>query len=147
MIFAAPQLNQNEGIWADRREARRYSIQLELRWRLIRRRRLLGNGAGSALDFSSGGVMFDAGRPLPAGLDIELSIDWPFLLNEDSPLQLVVSGRIVRCNRNNISLRIVQHEFRTVAAPQNSWRGITAVMEPQVASFTERVPEIVDAFA
>jgi len=74
--------------------------------------------------------MFDAGRPLPAGLDVELSIAWPVLLNDKSPMQLVVSGRIVRCIGNHVAFRMVQHEFRTVAVPHDARRGLTAVIRP-----------------
>src|ERR1043165_3115619 len=124
MILATPQLIQNEGIAGDRRKGRRYSIQMDLRWKLIRRRKLLLSGVGHTSDLSSNGIMFNAGRPLPEGLDVELSIAWPILLNDESPMQLAVSGRIVRCNGNQVALRMVQHEFRTVAVPLDSRRGI-----------------------
>jgi hypothetical protein len=89
---------------------------MRLRWKLIRRRKLLASGGGYTVDLSSAGIRFDAGRPLPIGLDVQLSIAWPFLLNDESPMQLVVSGRIVRGDGNHVALRAVQHEFHTVAA-------------------------------
>jgi len=55
-------------------------------------------GAGRTLDVSSGGVLFDATRPLPVGMNVELSISWPALLHNVAPLQLVISGRIIRAN-------------------------------------------------
>ena len=143
MILAA-QLSQNEGIAGDRRQGRRYSIQMELRWRLIRRRKLLNSGGGCTVDLSSAGIMFDAGRPLPAGLDVELSIAWPVLLNDKSPMQLAVSGRIIRSHGNIVAIRMVQHEFRTVAAPHDNRRGITAVAKPPVVSLAGRVPRMVE---
>jgi len=65
---------------------------------------------------------------LPEGLNVELSVNWPVLLHSVAPLQLVVSGRIVRARGRMIALRTVQHEFRTLgvaseqrsAAPGNS---------------------------
>jgi len=107
---------RDEAIAGDRRQDRRYDIELQLRWKLIRRRRLLDNGLGRTIDLSSGGLLFDAGRPLPVGLNVELSIAWPVLLRESAPLQLVVNGRIVRSNNNRVALRMVQHEFRTTGA-------------------------------
>ena len=145
MILPA-QLNQNEGLAGDRRKGRRYSIQMELRWRLIRRRKLLSSGGGCTIDLSSAGIMFDAGRPLPAGLDVELSIAWPVLLNDKSPMQLSVSGRIVRSSRNIVAMRMVQHEFRTVAVVHDSRRGLTAVVKPPVIPLAGRVPRIVEEF-
>ena len=106
-----------ESIAGERRSDRRYSILLDLRWKLIRRRRVLETGTGSALDLSSGGVRFESGRTLPEGFDVELAILWPVLLHNVAPMQLVVQGRIVRSQSGQIAIRMVQHEFRTVGTP------------------------------
>lgn len=100
-------------IAGERRSDRRYSLLLDLRWKLIRRRKVLDIGGGQTIDLSSGGVFFDAGRHLPAGLNVELSIAWPALLHNVAPMQLTVSGRIVRAEGNRAAIRITQHEFRT----------------------------------
>jgi hypothetical protein len=102
-----------EGIAGDRRSDRRYDITLELRWKLIRRRRVLDTGTGTTLDLSSGGILFESERQLPAGGSIELSISWPVMLNNVAPLQLVVTGRVVRAAGRRAAIRMVQHEFRT----------------------------------
>jgi len=146
MILAPPQLEQNEQLAGNRRLGKRYAVQLPLLWKLIRRRKLLMSGAGDTIDLSSTGIMFDAGRPLPSGLDVELSITWPVLLNDESPMQLAVSGRIVRCNGNTVALRIVQHEFRTVATLNDS-RLISVILRPPVVSLAGRVPSMVEALA
>lgn len=104
---------QVESINGDRRQDRRYRIHLDLRWKLIRRRRVLDSGAGQTVDLSSGGILFDAGRQLPVGLNVELSISWPVLLRNEAPMQLIVSGRIVRAGENCIAVAMAQHEFRT----------------------------------
>jgi hypothetical protein len=106
-----------ELIAGDRRFDRRYPILLDLRWKLIRRKRVLDTGTGSTLDLSSGGILFESGRPLPEGLDVELAISWPTLLHNAAPLQLVVQGRIVRSGAGRIAIRTIQHEFRTAGAP------------------------------
>jgi hypothetical protein len=102
-----------EGIAGDRRSDRRYDITLELRWKLIRRRRVLDAGTGTTLDLSSGGILFESERQLPAGGSVELSISWPVLLHNVAPLQLVVTGRVVRAAGRRAAIRMVQHEFRT----------------------------------
>jgi c-di-GMP-binding flagellar brake protein YcgR len=107
------QLKQIERIAGDRRTDRRYDIALELRWKLIRRKKVLDTGTGRTVDLSSGGVLFDAGRVMPVGLTVELSISWPILLHSVAPLQLSISGRIVRANATRAAIRMVQHEFRT----------------------------------
>jgi PilZ domain len=109
----ADEVKQIEGINGDRRSDRRYAIHLDLRWKLIRRRRVLDNGVGHTVDLSSGGILFDAGRQLPLGLNVELSISWPVLLRNVAPMQLIVSGRIVRGSQNRTAVAMAQHEFRT----------------------------------
>jgi hypothetical protein len=112
-----------ESIAGERRVDRRYPILLDLRWKLIHRKRVLDTGVGSTVDLSSGGVRFESGRTLPEGFDVELAIFWPVLLRNVAPMQLVVHGRIVRSEVSQIAIRMVQHEFRTVAMPAN--HGVT----------------------
>jgi len=102
-----------ESVAGDRRADRRYLIQLELRWKLIRRKKVHDAGVGRTIDISSGGILFDASRELPAGLNVELSISWPVLLHDMAPLQLFVTGRIVRSKASQTAIRMTQHEFRT----------------------------------
>ena len=110
-------IHEIDRISGDRRGDRRYRIDLELRWKLIRRRKVRDTGGGHTIDLSSGGVLFDATRPLPTGMNVELSIAWPVLLHNVAPMQLVVSGRIVRCSGSLAALQIRQHEFRTAGVP------------------------------
>ena len=100
-------------IAGDRRSDRRYDISLDLRWKVIRRRRVLDTGTGTTCDLSSGGILFETDRQLPTGLNVELSISWPVLLHNVAPLQLVVTGRIVRAAGRRTAIRMMQHEFRT----------------------------------
>jgi len=100
-------------IAGDRRRDRRYQLQLDLKWKLIRRRRVLDTGTGHTVDLSSGGILFDAGRHLPEGLNVELSVSWPVLLHNVAPMQLVIAGRIRRSNGRLVAVESVQHEFRT----------------------------------
>src|SRR5438105_4531966 len=103
---------QIEGIGGERRFDRRYQIQLEVRWKLIRRRKIQDAGTGRTIDLSSGGVLFDAEKQLPVGLNVELSISWPVLLHNVAPMQLLVSGRVVRSAGASTAIHVTQHEFR-----------------------------------
>jgi len=47
---------------------------------------------------------------------VELAISWPVMLHNSAPLQLIVSGRIVRSNGTRAGVRMVQHEFRTIGS-------------------------------
>ena len=109
-------------IAGDRRQDRRYQLQLECKWKLIRRRKVLDTGIGRTVDVSSGGLLFDAGRHLPEGLNVELSIAWPVLLHNVAPMQLVATGKIVRTNGRQVAIQTTQHEFRTagISAEQRS---------------------------
>lgn len=108
-------VTQTEAIAGERRCHRRYDINLEVRWKLLRRRKVVDAGAGRTVDLSSGGILFEAGQTLPGGFRVELSVSWPVLLHDVAPLQLVVLGRIVRSDERHAALRMTQHEFRTLA--------------------------------
>jgi hypothetical protein len=112
----------------DRRAERRYPIRLELRYKLIRRRRILETGSGSTVNLSSGGTLFETAQPLPPGLDIEVSMAWPVLLNNVTPLRLVFYGRIVRSERNRTGVRALQHEFRIQGT-----QSLEEIMRPRTA--------------
>jgi hypothetical protein len=134
MAWEKRNVESAELIAGDRRQDRRYALHLDCRWKLIRRRRVLDSGTGNTVDLSSGGLLFDAGRHLPVGLNVELSINWPVLLHSVAPLQLVVSGRIVRSSGRMIAIRSVQHEFRTA--------GMTAEPRGMSTSSSSRNPAI-----
>ena len=108
---------EHDAIGGDRRQDRRYHLQMELTWKLIRRRLVLDTGKGHTIDLSSGGILFDPGRPLPAGHDVELSISWPVLLNDAVPMQLAAKGRIVRGNGGQVAIQTVQREFLAMPTP------------------------------
>jgi hypothetical protein len=120
------QLKESDRIAGERRYDRRYRIDLELRWKLIRRRKVRDTGSGRTIDVSSGGVLFDATRALPVGMNVELSITWPVLLHNVAPLQLVVSGRIVRCDGSKTAIHMNQHEFRTLGVPAEHREALAA---------------------
>jgi hypothetical protein len=134
---------ENDAISGDRRQDRRYQLQLDLKWKLIRRRRVLDSGTGQTVDVSSGGIFFDAGRHLPEGLNVELSISWPVLLHNVAPMQLVATGKIVRSNARQVAIQTTQHEFRTAgvsaeqrsAQPGNSHNPSMLATSPVFAAF------------
>ncbi len=120
--MSSEQIVKEDRIAGDRRNDRRYAIRLDLRWKLIRRRRVLDSGTGQSVDLSSGGILIETDRPLPVGLNIELSVAWPVMLHDTAPMQLVISGRIARSAGRLAGIRMMQHEFRTagVSAEQRA---------------------------
>jgi len=103
-------------ISGERRRDKRYELEMEMRWKLVRRRKVLYEGGGRTVDLSSGGMLVETDRPLPVGLNLEMAIAWPMRLQDGAPLQLVVAGKILRSLGRRAAIRMVQHEFRTAAA-------------------------------
>jgi len=122
-------------IRGERRQDKRYAISLDVRWKLLRRKKTLDSGLGQTVDLSTGGILFSTGRKLPSGLKVQLSIAWPVLLHNSSPLQLTVMGKVVRSDNDRAAIEIIQHEFRTVGgSPEQR----TAQAAPIRAPFTFR---------
>jgi PilZ domain len=106
----------------ERRASRRYEIPLKLRWKVLRRKRLLETGTGITVDLSSTGILIATDTKLPVDGAVELSIAWPILLDGTLPMQLTVTGRIARVTGRKVAIAIAQYEFRTagVAAVNKS---------------------------
>lgn len=105
-----------EVIHQDRRDDRRYPIDLELRYKVITRSRLQVAGEGRTFNMSSGGVLFGVDQNLPAGAFVELSIQWPVLLQKATPLTLLIVGRVVRSDDRRVAIRTSRYEFITRTA-------------------------------
>jgi len=112
----APAVKFLESHRADQRVNRRYPIALEVEYKLLRKGRVERLGMGRSLNVSSGGVLFEANEPLPAGGSIEVMMHWPFLLEGVCPLKLVIYGSVVRSDSKGVAVRSKHHEFRTAGA-------------------------------
>ena len=56
---------------------------------------------------------FESENPPPRGAKVEMYIDWPFLLQNVCPLELVVQGTVARRDSMGAEVRIDDYEFRT----------------------------------
>jgi hypothetical protein len=97
----------------DRRSSSRFSIERDLRYKLVSKKGPEQNGSGKTLNMSSSGILFTTDQPVNAGGTVELSISWPAQLNNTCALRLVARGRVVRVNGGNAAIQIQQYEFRT----------------------------------
>ena len=97
----------------ERRGSIRFALSLEVSYTVLARRKPVRKGAGRTIDLSSSGLSFSTDGPLLTGQRLEVSIDWPVLLDGAIKLQLVMSGVVVRADIIAIGLRIKRHEFRT----------------------------------
>ena len=102
-----------QGLSSDSRSSVRVPIDLEVRYRVVRRRRSVEIGSGRTIDISSSGLSFTADTPLSIGQTLEVSIDWPVLLDGGVQLQIVASGVVVRTTGAVTAIRIQRHDFRT----------------------------------
>ncbi len=96
----------------ERRSKVRFPLELPLRYRTLERRHP-SPGQGCVINMSSGGVLVTAQHEMRVGIVVELSIDWPFLLDGRVPLQLVASGKVARCDSASFVLLLSRHLFRT----------------------------------
>src|ERR1044072_1351999 len=101
----------------DRRNKRRYPIELPVKYKIMKNYLVMGTGSGCSLDISSGGIAFTSSTPLKVGSFLELSISWPVLLNESCALKLVPSRPLVRSGPGT-PIRLNRYEFRTTGAKQ-----------------------------
>jgi hypothetical protein len=107
----------NQTIPADRRLKSRFELDLGVRFRLLAGSS--GCGAGRAVNVSSGGVLIVPQRggsqdEIRVGAWVEISIEWPTLLDGRIPLQLFAVGRVVRYRASNFAAVFERYQFRTL---------------------------------
>jgi len=97
----------------ERRVFARYGLELNLRYKLWMKDQVVAEGEGKTCNLSTGGIFFQTDRRLPRGFGVELSIDWPILLDGSCPLRLTIMGDVVRNSELGTGVKIVRYEFRT----------------------------------
>ena len=92
----------------------RYAITLDLKYKLLRRGRVVQFGSGRLFNISTGGILFETNNTLPSSRSIELMIDWPSMFDGACPMKLVIQGHVVRNDGNRIAVSIQRHKFQKV---------------------------------
>jgi hypothetical protein len=98
---------------AERRSDQRYPIALQLQYKLIGKSQIQRLGFGRTVNISSHGVLFELDDVAPASGQMELALNWPFMLEDSCGLKLVIRGNILRTEEKIIALKAEFHEFRT----------------------------------
>ncbi len=98
---------------ANRRSKVRFPIDLPLCYHTIGRLSL--SGVGRVLNISSKDVWVICPHRLTPGTPVELLIDWPIRLNGEIDIQLVMNGRVCRCDIDGFAVSFDQHRFRRTA--------------------------------
>ena len=97
----------------ERRSKRRFQIEQEVRYKMLYGQRIAETGAGRTINISSGGVWFTTESMLTMGMPVELSMNWPVLLNDSCPMKLMIYGCVVRAHDGGAVVAIERYEFRT----------------------------------
>jgi len=70
-------------------------------------------GTGRVVNISSDSVLVAGEHQIRPGTRIDLSIEWPFLLEGRIPLHLVTSGKVVRSGTSGFAVVLAGYQFRT----------------------------------
>ena len=97
----------------ERRSSTRFPLTLALRFAVSGRHAPEEMGSDRTIDLSSSGLTFTADGLLFPGQRLDVSIDWPALLDGGVQLQLMISGMVVRTDGTVTALQIQRHEFKT----------------------------------
>lgn len=97
----------------ERRTKRRFQIEQEIRYKMLYGQRIAETGTGKTMNISSGGVWFSTDNMLTSGMPVELSMNWPVLLNDSCPMKLMIYGCVVRSTEKGAAVTIERYEFRT----------------------------------
>ena len=97
----------------ERRTKRRFQIDQEVKYKMLYGQRIAETGVGRTVNISSGGVWFSTETMLTSGMPVELSMNWPVLLNDSCPMKLMIYGCVVRSNEKGAAVAIERYEFRT----------------------------------
>jgi PilZ domain len=84
----------------DRRESRRYSIVIALRYRVSEVGLILKWRAARTCDLSSAGVSFLCRHTLSTDTHLEMVIDWP----SNNPISLRAAGHVVRSHDGKVAV-------------------------------------------
>ena len=107
----------------DRRQGVRYPVALDVRYGLPGGGEPTVTGNGRTLDFSRSGLHFLADRPLPLGVNVELLVDWPTVLEGGVRLHLVAEATVVWSSGLETGVRLRSYEFRTRALQASPYAG------------------------
>jgi hypothetical protein len=105
-----------QGVQYVRRIKSRFSIQQPVRYTAVGRNKVRHTGVGNTVNISSAGVCFTTETTLPVHTFVEMSMDWPVLLNGLCPMKLVIIGRVIRSSNEWAVVAIKTSAFHTRSA-------------------------------
>jgi len=106
----------------DHRHSHRYDLTLPVHYQASIKGASPHAGTSVTCDMSTGGISFRCRRPLPVGAHAELVIEWPALYADLYPIDVQVTGFVVRSDPGVTAVSISSLRFRTCSAPAEPWR-------------------------
>jgi hypothetical protein len=103
---------------SERRSHVRYRIDVAVRWRALRGNKI---GLGQLYDISSAGIRIMSSNLLAPGSEVEVSIDWPTLLNANCSLKLKIRGLVTRNDQRSMAASILRYTFCDTNRSAHLW--------------------------
>src|SRR5580658_7252124 len=101
----------------ERRANTRYELRLPLRYRVSRKGEPTYIGTGLTQDLSIHGISFRCRKSLPVGAHVEVLVDWPAKYADAYPIELQVTGFVLRSNNGRTAVRMTSHRLRVSELP------------------------------
>ena len=96
----------------ERRATRRYELHLPIHFRVSQKGSIARWGTGVTREMSTTGLSFRARKPLPVGSHVEMIVDWPAKYDEGQPIDLQLTGFVVRSDNHRTAVRVTSRRFR-----------------------------------
>jgi hypothetical protein len=92
----------------ERRATRRYELHLPIHFRVSQKGGVARWGTGVTREMSTTGLSFRARKPLPLGSHV----DWPAKFADTQPIDLQLTGFVVRSDSHRTAVRVTSRRFR-----------------------------------
>lgn len=96
----------------ERRTTKRYDLHLPVHYRISQKGESSKWGSGTTREMSTNGLSFRTRRELPVGSHIEMIVDWPAKYGDDQPIDLQLTGFVVRSDAGKTAVRVTSRRFR-----------------------------------
>ncbi len=128
----------------ERRSKMRYPLELNVRYQTLESK-TAGAGAGQTVNMSSSGLLVTCDAALREGTRLRLTVEWPSLLNGNTPLQLVTVGSVVRATESNFAVAFENYQFRTMGRKAREAETVLETLPlPRVAVGGAGLPPVAD---
>lgn len=106
----------------ERRLNRRYEIRMALHYRVSQKGLPPRSGTGLTCDLSTNGIAFRCRHPLPVGAHVEMRVAWPAKYADTHPIDLVITGFVVRSDASRTAVRVTSRKLRADLAAAAPYR-------------------------